>query len=164
MKKAIWPLALILALCISHPVAAQGANISFDNVAAAFRAAGYFVTGPTTIEGVWTSLAVIHVETWQSFSLFRYYSDNLARIGWDSAGISVELAPYMNRVVEGQMRALHTMTAMLEGLEGDAELWSLEGDMGFTIPPPQAVTRGRVGRFVWFGTPAAMALFESARN
>ena len=31
MKKAIWPLALILALCISHPVAAQGANISLEN-------------------------------------------------------------------------------------------------------------------------------------
>jgi|GEM_PF-3703009 len=71
MKKAAL-FGLILALCISQPVAAQGANISLDNVVAVFRAAGYMVMGPTTIEGVWTSLIATHHETWQSFQLWRY--------------------------------------------------------------------------------------------
>jgi len=94
-KAALFGLGL--AMCVSGQVAAQGANISLDNVAAAFRDAGYFVTGPTTTEGVWTSLTAISTETWQSFHLFRYYSDNLARIGWNYAGIQIEfgLCPIM---------------------------------------------------------------------
>jgi len=38
-------------------------------------------------------------------------------------------------------------------------------DIGLAFPFfLQAKTRGRAGRFVWHGTPGAMALFDEARN
>ena len=147
MKKVAF-FGLMLALCVSGQVAAQGANISFDNVAAVFRNAGYMVMGPMTLatpSGQMTMITTAYSGEGgtEEFSLQLFDNDAAARYGWYAAGNLIEI-----RRASGEAMAYQFAGTSLEA-------W---------FQPPQAKTRGRAGRFVWFGTPAAMTLFESARN
>jgi len=145
-KKAIGLLALTLALCIFRPVAAQSANISFDNVAAAFRDAGYVVVGPVVLS-THTALTamrfVFDSGGMEMFALYLYNNSAAANEGWVVAGDAVEVSRATN--------------------EAMVLMWQ-ESGLDVNLLPNMITTRGRAGLFVWLGTPGAMALFESARN
>ena len=145
MKKVAF-FGLMLALCVSGQVAAQGANISFDNVAAAFPDAGYMVVGPVVLS-THTALTAMRFAFdsggTEMFMLYLYNNSAAANNGWIVAGDAVEVSRATN--------------------EAMVLMWQ-ESGLDMNLLPNMIMTRGRSGLFVWLGPPGAMALFESARN
>ena len=141
MKPAI---IILLFFTLSFPVLASDVNISFDDVAETFRAAGYTVIGPMTLASPSGQITMISAggsgpEGLEEFVLQLFDNDAVAIEGWAAAGNLIEIR-----------------RATIEALA-----YSF-ADIGLAFPfSLQAKTRGRAGRFVWHGTPGAMALFDA---
>jgi len=99
-KAALFGLGL--AMCVSGQVAAQGANISFDNVAAAFRDAGYMVVGPVVLS-THTALTAMRFAFdsggTEMFMLYLYNNSAAANNGWIVAGDAVEVSRATNEAM-----------------------------------------------------------------
>ena len=152
MKPAV--IALLLFAMSLSAAGASDANISFDDVIEAFRAAGYTVIGPMTLTTPSGQVSVISAgwsgaEDIEEFVLQLFDSDAAAIEGWAAAGNLIEIRRATSEALAYSFEALAYSFA----------------DIGLAFPFfLQAKTRGRAGRFVWHGTPGAMALFDEARN
>ena len=145
--KTIAAALLLFALTLPAAVASD-ANISFDNVAAAFRAAGYMVIGPMVLTMPSGQVSMISAggsgdNGAEEFLLQLFDSEAAAIEGWYAVGNLIEI-----RRASGEAMAHQFSGTMME-------------DWFF---PPQPKARGRMGRFVWSGTPGAMAVFDKTRN